>query len=98
MLHSFSKCAHFLQRLAVYVTGREDIDVRMLGDGRPFVMEIQNQRASMPPPERFAAMEYQLEEVSQLVSRYSALGLVGLCLSHRCRQKLHSAHSQSMRP
>ena len=32
--------------------GREDIDVRMMGGGRPFVLEISNQRAAMPPQAR----------------------------------------------
>lgn len=34
-------------------SGREDIDVRMLGEGRPFVLEIVNPRRT-----QFSAMEY----------------------------------------
>lgn len=36
--------------------GREDIDVRMLGTGRPFVLEIHNARA--PKPSRCASSAY----------------------------------------
>ncbi len=43
--------------------GREDMDVRMLGEGRPFVMEIMNQRAEVPGPEYFADVEKRLKEV-----------------------------------
>jgi tRNA U54 and U55 pseudouridine synthase Pus10 len=39
------------------------MDVRMLGGGRPFVMEILNQRAQMPTPDYFAEVEKQLKEV-----------------------------------
>ncbi|KAL4520965.1 hypothetical protein Ndes2437A_g04915 [Nannochloris sp. 'desiccata'] len=38
-------------------SGREDIDVRMLGNGRPFALEIKNMRASMPSVETAAALE-----------------------------------------
>ena len=44
-------------------TGREDIDVRMLGEGRPFILEIQNARAAMPPPERLAALGEGVQQV-----------------------------------
>ena len=43
--------------------GREDIDVRMLGKGRPFIMEIQNQKPEMPGHDYFAHVEQQLQEV-----------------------------------
>ncbi|GAQ84635.1 hypothetical protein KFL_001980170 [Klebsormidium nitens] len=36
--------------------GREDIDVRMLGRGRPFVLELQNARV-LPPPAAYAQMQ-----------------------------------------
>jgi len=39
------------------------MDVRMLGEGRPFVMEIVNQRAEMPGPDYFADVEKRLKEV-----------------------------------
>lgn len=39
------------------------MDVRMLGTGRPFIMEIQNQRAEMPGPEYFASVEDTLQKV-----------------------------------
>lgn len=44
--------------------GREDCDVRMLGDGRPFVLEIMNARAAMPPIEHFAGIQQALTEVN----------------------------------
>ncbi|PSC72039.1 tRNA pseudouridine synthase Pus10 [Micractinium conductrix] len=44
--------------------GREDIDVRMLGEGRPFILEIQNARAAMPPPERLAALGEGVQQAS----------------------------------
>ena len=43
--------------------GREDMDVRMLGGGRPFVLEILNQRAAMPALDTFAILEEQLRQV-----------------------------------
>lgn len=38
------------------------MDVRMLGNGRPFVLEIANARARMPPPECFDQMAASLNE------------------------------------
>jgi tRNA pseudouridine synthase 10 len=35
--------------------GREDMDVRMLGGGRPFVLEVSNARADAPSEETLAA-------------------------------------------
>lgn len=37
--------------------GREDLDVRMLGSGRPFVLEIVNAKAEVPPAEAFRDMQ-----------------------------------------
>ena len=45
---------------AVCHTGREDMDVRMLGYGRPFVMEVTNARAVMPSREWFTEAEKAL--------------------------------------
>ncbi|DBA95399.1 TPA: hypothetical protein ACH3X3_013275 [Trebouxia sp. C0006] len=42
--------------------GREDFDVRMLGSGRPFVLEIINARAAVPPQSAFDAMQLTLEK------------------------------------
>ncbi|DBA77530.1 TPA: hypothetical protein ACH3X1_009345 [Trebouxia sp. C0004] len=42
--------------------GREDFDVRMLGSGRPFVLEIINARAAVPPQGAFDAMQLTLEK------------------------------------
>ena len=44
--------------------GREDADVRMLGGGRPYVLEIINARAAMPPQSYFDDAQRQLNEVS----------------------------------
>ena len=49
--------------IVVLVKGREDMDVRMLGDGRPFIMDIQNQRADMPDLEFFSSVQDQLQKV-----------------------------------
>ena len=43
--------------------GREDFDVRMLGSGRPFVLEIINARAAVPPQSIFGAMQAALQQV-----------------------------------
>ncbi|KAK9809078.1 hypothetical protein WJX72_009057 [[Myrmecia] bisecta] len=40
--------------------GREDVDVRMLGSGRPFILEIQNARAAMPSRDTFAEVQANL--------------------------------------
>lgn len=40
--------------------GREDADVRMMGEGRPFVMEIVNPRAGTPTEEQLRALERAL--------------------------------------
>lgn len=30
-----------------YIIGREDVDVRMLGDGRPFILELFNPKKAV---------------------------------------------------
>ena len=40
--------------------GREDLDVRMLGSGRPFVLELADARGAMPPPRRLQELQEQL--------------------------------------
>lgn len=42
-------------------SGREDIDVRCLGNGRPFVMEITNARKVKLPVENAADMENEID-------------------------------------
>ena len=44
--------------------GREDMDVRMLGMGRPFVLEVSNARAAMPSKEIFAELQQKLADAS----------------------------------
>ena len=48
-------------------TGREDFDVRMLGCGRPFVLEIINPRAACPDQQDMTAMQHQLDKVGAIV-------------------------------
>ena len=43
--------------------GREDIDVRMLGQGRPFILEVHNARRRVPPPAKLAALEARVAQV-----------------------------------
>ncbi len=38
------------------------MDVRMLGTGRPFVLEVHNMRAAMPPAAYFADVQRRLAE------------------------------------
>jgi tRNA U54 and U55 pseudouridine synthase Pus10 len=45
--------------------GREDIDVRMLGSGRPFILEIQNARRCIPAPEEFQRMQAAVLQVRE---------------------------------
>eukprot|EP00884_Botryococcus_braunii_P010332 jgi/Botrbrau1/192/Bobra.0022s0172.1 len=44
--------------------GREDVDVRMLGDGRPFVMEVLNARAAPPPASVFQQMQEEINKAN----------------------------------
>ena len=41
--------------------GREDLDVRMLGGGRPFVLEIADAHSEMPAQERLMELQEQLK-------------------------------------
>ena len=45
--------------------GREDMDVRMLGSGRPFILEIHSARRGMPPPEALREMEAAVARVRE---------------------------------
>lgn len=45
--------------------GREDADVRMLGEGRPFVFEIINPKRSHPSKELLLQVEQLLEAAQQ---------------------------------
>ena len=42
------------------IGGREDADVRMLGEGRPFVLEIMQPMRGHPGPEQLAQIEATL--------------------------------------
>lgn len=45
------------------IAGREDIDVRMLGQGRPFILEIHNARRRVAPPRQLQQLEARVAEV-----------------------------------
>jgi tRNA pseudouridine synthase 10 len=49
--------------------GREDIDVRMLGRGRPFILEIFNPRNEMPGVEFWQQQAERLADAGEGVSR-----------------------------
>lgn len=69
--------------------GREDFDVRMLGSGRPFVLEIINARAAVPPTSAFAAMQAVLQQVTAA----QAPSMLCLLLQLFSPQALYSAHA-----
>jgi len=61
-------------------SGREDIDVRMLGSGRPFILEILNPRKSVLADKELASLQLAINEDNegvlgvrdlQLIDRYS---------------------------
>lgn len=49
-------------------SGREDVDVRMLGKGRPFVCEFINPRRVQLKPQQFRAIEKQISSSTKDVS------------------------------
>ena len=55
--------------------GREDIDVRMLGDGRPFLLELQDSTVASCSPKLCCEMEKKI-----LISSHGAIGLRDLRL------------------
>lgn len=48
-------------------SGREDVDVRMLGDGRPFMFEITNPRKTFFSPEELLAIEQSVNKSNDIV-------------------------------
>lgn len=54
-------CARYA--VLCHAAGREDIDVRMLGRGRPFILEIQNARRGVSPPDQLLRMEAAVQQV-----------------------------------
>lgn len=48
-------------------SGREDIDVRMLGNGRPFLLEIQNSRRPFVTNEQLAEVEKDINQGTNLI-------------------------------
>lgn len=48
-------------------SGREDIDVRMLGNGRPFAVELIDPKSPIHSEEEFAGMQKEINESTQLV-------------------------------
>lgn len=55
--------------------GREDADVRMLGEGRPFVMEIINPKGGVPSQEQLQAIERALVDADKWVWCFVAVML-----------------------
>ncbi|XP_052860530.1 putative tRNA pseudouridine synthase Pus10 [Anopheles cruzii] len=51
-----------LEQLIFSASGREDVDVRCLGEGRPFVMEIPNAVCDQLPEDVAVAMERSVDE------------------------------------
>ena len=49
--------------LRQHAPGREDMDVRMLGKGRPFALEVQNARKCTHSEPFFREVEAQLQQV-----------------------------------
>eukprot|EP01112_Ceratiomyxa_fruticulosa_P009408 TRINITY_DN2448_c0_g1_i1.p1 TRINITY_DN2448_c0_g1~~TRINITY_DN2448_c0_g1_i1.p1 ORF type:complete len:631 (-),score=147.20 TRINITY_DN2448_c0_g1_i1:146-2038(-) len=48
-------------------SGREDIDVRMLGDGRPFLIEVRNPRRVKFSPEEYKKMQDEINQSTSLI-------------------------------
>lgn len=66
--------------------GREDIDVRMLGTGRPFVVEVLNPKRRTFTEGEFKDLEKVINEATELVAVNS------LCFTdHKCFEKLTEA-------
>ena len=57
--------------LFLHGSGREDIDVRMLGDGRPFILEFINPKKSLSCHQRVNEMR----ELANRSDKVKALGM-----------------------
>ena len=67
----------------LHACGREDVDVRMLGNGRPFVMELKNPKkrsASMPEAEKKSAQNDAVHAIGLRIVPQSFMDAV--CNSH----------------
>jgi tRNA U54 and U55 pseudouridine synthase Pus10 len=74
--------------------GREDMDVRMLGGGRPFILEVHNPRSAAPTSEQCAAMELELERADD-----GAVTARGLHVTdHSCYHKMHEVRLYELNP
>lgn len=56
-------CACFM--LCNRAGGREDADVRMMGEGRPFVLELINPQRTTPSTEELSHVERTLAQADQ---------------------------------
>ncbi len=81
--------------------GREDLDVRMLGKGRPFVLEIADARSEMPSQQRLQALQDQLKasgigvEVLQLqAAPKSILKILKVCQPYIARLPFCQAYQK----
>ena len=54
--------------------GREDIDVRMLGSGRPFILQLVN------PKKRHTVTDEHLKTIEDNINKSSVIGVIGLQL------------------
>ncbi|KAK9129336.1 hypothetical protein Sjap_009823 [Stephania japonica] len=59
-----------------HAAGREDIDVRMLGSGRPFLIEVHNARC-LPPMVSIDIMEKRINSLDSKLVRVRNLKMVG---------------------
>lgn len=60
-----------------HAAGREDIDVRMLGPGRPFIVEISNARI-IPPSSEMAKLETEINSLKEGWVKVRELRQVGI--------------------
>ena len=56
------------EKTIFHSAGREDVDVRMLGNGRPFVLEMIDAKRAMFTPELYQGMEDAVNNSTTSVS------------------------------
>lgn len=87
--------------LSCSVAGREDIDVRMLGSGRPFALEVRNARALPPSPQQLAVMQRAINEVGGRSREWLLVfchAFLFLLVGHITRQSSAARHSAGAWP
>ena len=73
--------------------GREDMDVRMLGGGRPFILEVHNPRAPPPSRDDFLEMEAALEAADDGVVTARGLHVT----DHASYYKMHEGSAEKQK-